>query len=124
MITPDQGHTQNLRIWAPDRVERDIDAARLVDHRLQMLVHSLLVENVHFRRLGGSASGNDVLSNHFDRRQVVPGEKHLGPVGRKGACDSTADGASGSVDHRNLVLQHHLRFPSVPGLVTPAHLMS
>jgi hypothetical protein len=27
---------------------------------------------------------------------------------RKGACDSTADRASGSVYHCNLVLQHHL----------------
>jgi hypothetical protein len=32
-IQLDQGHT-NLRIRDPDRVERDIDAARLVDHGL------------------------------------------------------------------------------------------
>jgi Group II intron, maturase-specific domain len=29
---------------------------------------------------------------------------------RKGACDSAADPASRSVDHRNLVVQHHLAF--------------
>ena len=34
-----------------------------------MLVHSLLVESVDLRRLGG----NDVLGDRFDRRQVAPG---------------------------------------------------
>ena len=77
-----------------------------------MLVHGLLVERVDLRRLGGSAGGNDVLGDRFDGCQAAPGEKEAGPLGRKGACDSAADRASGSVDHRNLVLQHHLRFLS------------
>src|SRR5216683_6649426 len=80
-----------------------------------MLVHSLLVESVDLRRLGGSAGGNDFLSDRFDRCPEAPGEKKLGPVARKGACDSTADRTSGSVDHRNFVLQHHLWFLSGPG---------
>jgi hypothetical protein len=33
-IQLDQRHTHNLRIRDPDRVERDIDAARLIDHGL------------------------------------------------------------------------------------------
>src|SRR6266487_4267916 len=89
-----------------------------------MLVHGLLVESVDLRRLGGSAGGNDLLGDRFDGCQVAPGEKQLGPLARKGACDSAADGASGSVDHRNLVRQQHLWFLSLPGVVTPAHLMS
>src|ERR671919_1114848 len=80
-----------------------------------MLVHGLLVESVDLRRLGGSTDGNDVLGDNFDRCQGAPGEKEIGPLSRKGACDSAADRASGSVDHRNLVLQHHLWFLSVPG---------
>jgi hypothetical protein len=107
-------HTQDDRVWDSDRVERDIDAARLVDHGLEMLVHGLLVESVDLGRFGGSAGGNDVLGYRFDGRLVAPGEKELRLLGRKGACDSTADRASGSVEHRNLVLQHHLRFLS-PG---------
>src|SRR5918994_1822035 len=79
-----------------------------------MLVHRLLVQSVDLRRLGGSAGGNDVLGDNLDRCQVAPGEKQPGPLRRKGACDSATDGASGSVDHRNLVLQHHLWFLSVP----------
>ena len=47
--------------------------------RTEMLVHSLLVERVDLRRLGGSAGGNDVLGDRFDRCQVAPGEKELGP---------------------------------------------
>src|SRR6266545_3246463 len=80
-----------------------------------MLVHGLLVESVDLRRLGGSTCGNDVLGDSFDGCQVAPGEKKIGPLRRKGACDSTADRTSGSVDHRNLFLQHHLWFLSVPG---------
>jgi hypothetical protein len=92
-----------------------------------MLVHRLLVERVDCRRLSGSAGGNDVLGDNFDGSPFVPGEKELGPLRRKGARNSTADRASGSVDHYNLVLQHHLWFLSVPGCHTrplfTAHLL-
>src|SRR5918996_1372545 len=84
-----------------------------------MLVHGLLVESVDLRRLGGSTGGNDVLGDNFDRCQGAPGEKEIGPLRRKGACDSAADRASGSVDHRNLVLQHHLWFLTAPGWSHP-----
>jgi hypothetical protein len=30
-------------------------------------------------------------AGRFDRCQVAPGEKQLGPLARKGACDSAAD---------------------------------
>jgi hypothetical protein len=79
-----------------------------------VLVHGLLVERVDLRRLGGSAGGNDFLGDRFDGCQVAAGEKQLGPLGRKGARDRTAGRASGSVDHRNLVLQQHPWFLSVP----------
>src|SRR4029453_2697227 len=76
-----------------------------------MVVDSLLLESVDLRRLGGPTGGNDVPGDRFDRRQAAPRQKHLGPLGPEGACDSAADPASGSVDHRNLVLQQHLGFP-------------
>src|SRR5258708_24931019 len=114
-IQLDQRDTQSLRIPDPGRVERDIDATRLVDHGLQMLVHGLLVKSVDLRRLRGSAGGKYFLGDRLDRRLEAPGEKKLGPLAREGACDSTADRTSGSVDHRNFVLQHHLWFLSGPG---------
>jgi hypothetical protein len=58
-----------------------------------VLVHGLLVESVDRRRFGGSAGGNDVLDDRFDRFQVAPGEKELGALVRKGACDTPADRA-------------------------------
>src|SRR5262249_46373030 len=97
----------------PDGVERDVDPARPLDEHSEMLVHRLLVESVDLGRLGDSTGGNDLLRDRFDRRPPVPGEEKLGPLARKGACDRAANGASGSVDHRNLVLQHHLWFLSV-----------
>src|SRR5918993_940112 len=89
-----------------------------------MIVHRLLVERVHLRRLGGSAGGNDILADNFDWCQVASGEKEIGPLSRKGACDSAADRAPGSVYHRNLVLQHHLWFLSVPWWCHTRHLRS
>src|SRR6266540_4509242 len=80
-----------------------------------MLVHGLLVESVELRRLGGSAGGNDVLSDRFDRCPLAPGEKNPGALAGKGTRDSAAGPASGSVEHRNLVLQHHLCSFLCPG---------
>jgi hypothetical protein len=79
----DQRHPQNLPVRDPDRIERDVDAARLVDHRLQVLVHGLLVERVDPDRLGGSAGGNDLLGERVDRCPQAPGEKQRGPLARK-----------------------------------------
>ena len=67
------------RIRDADRVERDVDAARLLDHRLQMPVHRLLVERVDLGRLGGAAGGDDVLGDRFDRCPEAPGEKDARP---------------------------------------------
>src|ERR1700716_15662 len=72
-----------------------------------MLAHRLLVESVDLRRLGGSAGGNDVLSDRFDRCPEAPGEKKLGPFAPKRACDGATDRASGSVDHCDLILEQH-----------------
>src|SRR5262249_27764682 len=87
-----------------------------------MLVHSLLVESVDLRPLGGSSGGNDFLSDRLDQSTVAPGQKKLGPFARKGACDSTADITSASVDHRNLVLPQHLRFLSPHELRSTAEM--
>src|SRR5215469_14783611 len=87
-----------------------------------MLVHSLLVESVDLRPLDGSSGGNDFLSDRLDQGTVAPGEKKRGPFARKGACNSTADITSASVDHRNLVLQQHLRFLSPHELRSTAEM--
>src|SRR5258708_26537949 len=88
-----------------------------------MLTHSLLVESVALRRLGGSAGENDSPGDNFDGRPGASREKKLGPLTRKGTRDSAADPASSSVDHRNLVLEHHLSL-FFAWVVTPAHLKS
>src|SRR6266851_3473546 len=72
-----------------------------------MLVHSLLIESVDLRRLGGSAGGDDFFGDNVHGCPVASREKKLGSVTHKGTRDSAADPASGSVDHRNLVLEHH-----------------
>src|SRR4030095_951569 len=76
-----------------------------------MPVHRLLVESVDLRRLGRSPGGHDVLRARVDRCPEATGQKEPGSLARKGACDSTADRTSGSVDHPNLVVEQHLWFP-------------
>ena len=78
-IQLDQRHPQNLRVRDADRVERDVDAARPVDHGPEVLVHRLLVERVDLRRLGGSAGGDDVLGDDFDGCRWRPVRKSLAP---------------------------------------------
>jgi hypothetical protein len=50
-----------------------------------MRINGVLVERVYRRRLGGAAGGNDFLGDDFDGCELAPGEKELGPLGRKGA---------------------------------------
>jgi hypothetical protein len=119
-----RGRPQDPRTRDADRVERDVDAVRLADDVPQIPVHSLLVEDVDLGHLGGAVGGHDVLGHRFNRCPVPPGEKEPGPLGRESACDSAADRASGSVDHRDLVLQHHRWFLSVPWAITRAHFVS
>src|SRR5579863_864285 len=73
-----------------------------------MLVHSLLIEGVDLRRLGGSARGNDFFGNYYDRCPLSPGQEKRGPLARKGACDGGTDRTAGSIDHGHLVFQHHV----------------
>src|SRR5262245_35154222 len=86
-----------------------------------MLVDGLLVESVDLGRRGGSSGGNDFLGDRFDGRSLAPGKKEPGPLARKGARDCAADRASGSVDHRNLVFQHHSGLLAWCQLVEHAH---
>ena len=79
-----------------------------------MRVHSLLVESVYLRSLGGSAGGNDLLGDDLDGCPAASRQKDAGPLSSKGTRDSAADPAPGSVDHRNLVIQHHLWFLPIP----------
>jgi hypothetical protein len=48
-----------------------------------MLVHSLLVERVDLRRLGGSAGGNDILGDRFDGARWRPVRNRVGPSDAK-----------------------------------------
>src|SRR4029453_18838288 len=76
-----------------------------------MLVYALLIESVDFRRLGGSSGGYDFLRDRIDRCPEATRQEEPRSLARKGARDSTADRTSGSVDHRNLVVEQHLWFP-------------
>ena len=50
-----------------------------------MSVHSLLIERVHLRRLGGSAGGDDLLGDSRHGRPLSAGEKEPAPSRAK-AC--------------------------------------
>ena len=67
-----------------------------------------LVERVDLRRVGGPAGGAMSLRDARRAPGWRPGEEDLGALRREGAGDGAADRAAGAVDHRDLVLQHHL----------------
>src|SRR5262249_12954230 len=68
----------------------------------------LFGESVDLCRLGVPTGGNDLLGDSVNRRQVASGTKDLGPLTRKGACDSAAECAYGTVDHCDFFLEPHL----------------
>ena len=78
----DERNADDLSIREADGVERDVDAAGLVDHRAQMLVDRPFVERVDLRCVGGTARGDDFPGNRFDRRAEPPGEKQPGSLAR------------------------------------------
>src|SRR6185295_9530530 len=101
----------NVRIREADGIERDVEAACLVDHGLKMMVHGPFVESINFCDVGGIAGGEDLLADDFYGCPVAPGEKKRRPLARKRARHGAADSTSRSVNHRNLVLQQHLKVP-------------
>jgi len=98
----------DLRVRDAYGVERDVDVARLVDHRPEVPVDGVLVERVDRRRLGRATGGDDLLGERLDRGQQAPRQEEPGPFAREGAGHRGADRAAGAVDHRNFVVQHHL----------------
>jgi hypothetical protein len=71
---------------------------------LQVFVHRLFVERVDFRRLSTASGGSNVFGDRIHRCPMAPGEIKVGPLARKGVCDSAADRPSGPTDHDHLVL--------------------
>src|SRR5689334_14847525 len=76
-----------------------------------MMVYVPFVESVNFCDVSRISGGGDLLADDFYGCPVVPGEKKRRPLARKCAGHGTADRTSRSVNHRNLVLQQHLKVP-------------
>jgi hypothetical protein len=79
-----------------------------MDHGPEMLVHGLFIESIYLRRLDKAAGGGYLLCDIVERRPAASGEKERCPLPSEGARHSTADRASGSVDHCNLVFEHNV----------------
>jgi hypothetical protein len=100
-----------------DRVERDVDASRPLDHGVEVLLHGPLVQCVDLRRLRDAAGGDDRLGDGIHLRRIPAGQEEPGALASERAGDCGADRASGGVDHGGLVLEQHLRPPFVVVLV-------
>src|SRR5215510_12544176 len=91
-----------------DCVEGDVDGPGLRSDGADVLFHCLLVKRIDLRCLGDSAPPDDVCRNRFHLAKVASTQKELRALPSERAPDSAANVPSGSVDHRNLVLQNHL----------------
>ena len=79
-VDAELGQREALRrgAWA-DRVERDVDASRSLDHVGEVLLHGVHVQRVDACRLGDAAGGDDVLGDRVQLRQVAPVRKSRAP---------------------------------------------
>ena len=88
------------------RVEFDVDAARLLNDGLEVVVDRRGVEGVDHLSVGPATRGRDLLGDHLDARGRAAGEKHLRTFGRQFLRHRRADGTSTTEHDRTLVLQH------------------
>ena len=90
----------------PGRVELDVDAARLLNDGVEVVVDRRGVEGVDDLGVGMATRGRDLLGDHLDARGRAAGEKHLRTFGRQFLRHRRADGTSTTEHDRTLVLQH------------------
>ena len=86
-------------------VQRDVDSARLCRHGVGVLGDGALVEHVDLRHVGRIA---DVVRHRLEPGPRAAGEVDAGAGTRERTRDGAADRPAAAVDHRGLVLQHHL----------------
>src|SRR6266850_1440314 len=98
-----------LEVLDSDRVERDVDAARLGRDGIGVCVHRSLVKRVDLGGLGHASCRRDVFGHGIELGEGAAGEEYLRALPGEGPGDSAADGASGSVDQGGLVLEDSVR---------------
>src|SRR6266850_4243363 len=98
-----------LEVLDSDRVERDVDAARLGRDGIGVCVHRSLVKRVDLGGLGHASCRRDVFGHGVELGEGAAGEEYLRALPGEGPGDSAAYGASGSVDQGGLVLEDSVR---------------
>jgi len=107
MREPELGERRPLHMDDADRVERDVDTARLCRHGIGVPVDRLFVERVNFRDFGFAPDGGNTPGYFLKLGKRAPGQEHLRALARESARDRAADRATAAVDHRRLVLEQH-----------------
>src|SRR5205823_15056232 len=80
-----------LDICVGDEVERDIDGAGLLNHRIDILVNHLLVEGIDHVSVRSAAMRADLVGDLVERSQGATGEENPGSLVSKGTGHCTAD---------------------------------
>ncbi len=79
-----------LDICVGDEVERDIDGAGLLNHRIDILVNHLLVEGIDHVSVRSAAMRADLVGDLVERSQDATGEENPGSLVSKGTGQDTA----------------------------------
>lgn len=94
------------RVGDSDRAERDIDAARLIDHGPQVpglacLAHRLLPPSA-------ANPADTIFRDSFNLRPMAPGEKKLSRLVRKGCATALPSAPAAPQINATLVLEPHV----------------
>jgi hypothetical protein len=107
VLHPHLRHRRALHDPVGDQVERHVDPARRRRYIVGMLIDSLLIQRVDLRDLRGPASRTDPSGDRLELVRGPSSQEHLRSLAGERLCDSAADRASASVDHRVLSLKQH-----------------
>jgi hypothetical protein len=87
------------------RIERDIDAADLLNDLVEMPFNGCFIQRVHLSCTRRATGPLDLRGHPFERRQPAADKEGLGAFAGEGLGNGTPDGTAPSVDDGRLVFQ-------------------
>jgi len=103
-----------LHIGESDQVERDVDAARLIDDRGEVGLDALWIGRIYLRRAGLPAGSDDLARDRVERVECAPRQEDPSSLPRENPSHGAAYMAPAAIEDRGLVLEQHCA--SLPSL--------
>src|SRR5205814_9437150 len=102
-------HSLQLRDGNTHGIEADVNAPSAVDHLAHVRLDRLFVERIGLACLRRHAAEAELAGERPERLDAATGEEQPRALPCEGIGYRRSDGAGGSVDDGDLVLEHHAR---------------